>query len=234
MIREPLWNSVTLLQDDGQFRLSTDSVLLAAFARFPAGAQVADLGCGGGAVSMLLLANDPTLHLTGIELQAGAAAVARENAACNNADLTVIHGDLRNIRQLLPAGSMDCAISNPPYFPVGSGMTARDPYLALARSEQTCTLPQLAEAAQWLLRSGGRFALVHRAERLADVICALREHQLEPKRLRFVRHSPGAPVSLLLMEARKGGRPGLIYEQDLVLRDENGQETEETRTIYHR
>lgn len=234
MFQETLWNGITLLQDEGQFRLSTDSVVCASFARFGRGSRVADLGCGGGAIAMLLLANDSTLQLTGIELQEAAAAVAAQNAAKNPVNFRVIHGDLREIRQLLPAGSMDHVISNPPYFPVGSGQPSADPALAAARSEATCDLEQLAHAAAWLLRTGGSFVLVHRPERLADLICTLRAYRLEPKRIRFVRHRACDFVSLVLLEAKKGGKPGLAYEPDLILRDETGQETAETRAIYHR
>ena len=85
-----------------------------------------------------------------------------------------------------------------------------------------------------LLRSGGSFCLVHRPERLADIICALRAQRLEPKRLRFVRHHPGATVSLMLIDSRLDGKPGLQLEPDLILFDENGQETAEYRRIYHR
>lgn len=234
MDSETLWNGVKLLQPSDQFRLGTDSVVLGAFARFPKGSGVADLGCGGGAVSVLLLADDPSLHVTGVELQPEAARLARENARVNGLDFTVLEGDLRQIEALLPAGSMDGAISNPPYFPVGSGQAARTAPLARARSEETCSLAQLVHAAAWLLRYGGRFCLVHRPERLADLIWELRKQNLEPKRIRFVRHRQQSPVNLVLLEARKGGKPGLQYEPDLILFDADGRETEECRRIYHR
>lgn len=234
MHTETLWNGVKLLQPSDQFRLGTDSVVLAAFARFPKGVAVADLGCGGGAVALMLLANDPSLHVTGIELQPQAADLARENAKRSGLDFTVLQGDLRQIETLLPAGSMDCVISNPPYFPVGSGQTAKASPLAQARSEETCSLAQLVHGAAWLLRCGGRFCLVHRPERLADLIWELRSRKLEPKRIRFVRHKQDSPVNLVLLEARKGGKPGLQYEPDLILFDADGQETEECRRIYHR
>lgn len=233
MHTETLWNGVRLLQPPDQFRLGTDSVVCAAFARFPKHAAVADLGCGSGAIALMLLAGDPSLHVTGIELQPQAAALARENARLNGLDFTVLQGDLRQIESLLPAGSMAGAVSNPPYFPVGSGQTAASP-LAQARSEETCSLSQLVHAAAWLLRCGGRFALVHRPERLADLIWELRSHSLEPKRIRFVRHRPDSAVSLVLLEARKGGRPGLQYEPDLILFDSDGRETAEYKKIYHR
>ena len=231
MYQETLWNGVTLLQPEDQFRLGTDSVACAAFARFSHGAAVADLGCGSGAIALMLLASDPSLQVTGVELQPEAARLAQENAARSGLNCTVLEGDLREIRSLLPAGSMDGVISNPPYFPVGSGPGGPR---AAARSEQTCTLAQLTQAAAWLLKFGGSFVLVHRPERLADLIWELRCRKLEPKRIRFVRHRPRSAVSLVLLEARKGGKPGLQYEPDLILFTETGEETPEYKTIYHR
>ena len=233
MFEETLWNGMTLLQPDKQFRLSTDSVVCAWFSRFPKHAKITDLGCGSGAIALMLLASDPTLQITGIELDPIAAEAASENARSNQINFTVIHGDLREIRNLLPAGSMDCCISNPPYFPVGSGQAAAGP-LAKARSEESCSLSQLADAAAWLLHTGGRFVLVHRPERLAEVIFELKSRNLEPKRLRFARHSPEKPVNLVLLEARKGGKPGLIYENDLVFYEKNGKMTPDFAKLYHR
>lgn len=228
---ETLWNGVELLVREDRFPLSTDSVLCAHFARIPHHAKVADLGCGSGAIGMMLLASDPTLHLTGIELDEAAADTARENASHNHSDLTVLTGDLRQIRTLLPAGSMDACISNPPYFPAGSGPAGA---LAAARSEETCSLSDLCAAAGWLLKTGGRFTVVHRPERLADLCCALRQQQLEPKRICFVRHGPDRPISLILMEAVKGKHPGLLYEPDLILFEKDGKETDDYRAAYHR
>lgn len=227
---EVLWNGVSM--ENGVFRLGTDSVALAWFADFPKSSRVCDLGCGSGAISLMLLASDPSLQVTGIELMPEAAALAAQNAAHNQLPFTVMEGDLRNIREFLPAGSMDGVISNPPYFPVGSGFAAKGP-LAAARSEETCTLAQLAQAMNWLLKTGGKAFLVHRPERLADLMWHLKNENLEPKRIRFVRHRQENPVSLVLLEARKGGKPGLTYEQDLVLFDDKG-ETEEYQKMYHR
>ena len=227
---EVLWNGVTMI--DGPFPLGTDAVACAWFADFPKNSRICDLGCGSGAISLMLLASDRSLQITGIELMPQAAALAKENAKVNELPFSVIEADLRKIRELLPAGCMDGVVSNPPYFPVGSGFAAKG-ILAQARSEETCTLSQLTEAAGWLLKTGGRFVLVHRPERLADLICSLRQAKLEPKRVRFVRHSAQLPVSLVLIEARKGGKPGLSYEHDLILQDDQG-ETPEYQRMYHR
>ena len=221
---------MTLLQPQAHFRLGTDSIACADFARFPRNSRIADLGCGSGAIALMLLASDPSLQVTGIELQPELAGLAAENGLRNRLNFSVLQGDLREIRQLLPAGSMDGCISNPPYFPVGSG---RPGTLSKERSEETCSLAQLTEAATWLLPTGGRFVLVHRPDRLADLIWELRCRKLEPKRIGFVRHSPGQPVSLVLLEARKGGKPGLSYAPDLILRNPDGTETEDFRRLYH-
>ena len=233
MHEETLWNGVVLLQPETHFRLSTDSIVCAGFAKFKKGSRIADLGCGSGAIALMLLASDPSLQVTGIELQPDAAACAAENAKHNGVNFQVLQGDLREIRNLLPAGSMDGCISNPPYFPAGSGQAAAGP-LAQARSEETCSMEQLADSAAWLLRTGGTFTVVHRPERLAELIFALKSRNLEPKRLRFTRHSPEKPVNLVLIEAKKGGKPGLLIENELVFFQKNGEKTPEFAGFYHR
>ena len=230
---ENLWNGISLLCPEGSFPLGTDSVVCAGFARFAKGSSIADLGCGSGAIALMLLASDPTARITGIELDEQTAHWAEENAKHNQINFTPIHGDLRQIRSLLPASSMDGCISNPPYFPVGSGKQAAGS-LARARSEETCNLEDLTAAAAWLLPTGGTFVLVHRPERLADLIWQLRSHQLEPKRIQFVRHKDKSPVNLVLIEAKKGGKPGLAYEKDLILFHDDGSETDDYKTLYHR
>lgn len=232
---EQLWGGLCMRWSEAQFRLSTDSMLLADFCRLAPQSAVCDLGCGCGSLSLLLCGKYPLLRVTGVELQPQAAALAEENAAQDGLDgrFSVIRGDLREHRTLLAHGSFDAVVSNPPYYPVGSGKCAASPALAAARTELTCSLGELCTCAAWLLRSGGRFFLVHKPERLADLMVSLRENRLEPKRLRLVRHRAGGPVSLVLLEAWLDGRPGLVFEPDLALFDENGAESEDHKRIYH-
>ena len=232
---EQLWGGLCMRWIEAQFRLSTDSMLLADFCRLAPQSAVCDLGCGCGSLSLLLCGKYPLLRVTGVELQPQAAALAEENAAQDGLDgrFSVIRGDLREHRTLLAHGSFDAVVSNPPYYPVGSGKCADSPALAAARTELTCSLGELCTCAAWLLRSGGRFFLVHKPERLADLMVSLRENRLEPKRLRLVRHRAGGPVSLVLLEARLDGKPGLVFEPDLALFDENGAESEDHKRIYH-
>ena len=231
---ESLWNGVRMLQPERGFRLGTDSVLLAEFLTLPANARVADLGAGCGTLGLLLCARDPGCTVAGLELRESACALAQENIALNtlSSRLSVRQGDVRSIAAYFPAGSFDCVISNPPYFPIGSGKVSEDS--AVARTEQCLNLDELCTAAAWLLPSGGRFALVHRPERLCDLIVSLRSHGMEPKRIRFVRHTAVSPVCLVLIEARRGGNPGLTYEPDFIEFHANGSETEAYRAAYHR
>ena len=125
-------------------------------------------------------------------------------------------------------------VSNPPYFAAGSGLSAPDPARAAARDERSCTLDALCAAAAYLCRWGGSFALVYRPERLAELFCALNAHGLEPKRLRLVQHRFDAAPNLVLVEARRGGKPGLRVEAPLLLTGPDGGDSEEIKLIYHR
>ena len=131
-----------------QFSLSTDSIVLADFARVFSGARVCDLGCGCGALGLLLLAKCETLQVTGVEIQEPAARCAAENAAQNGlSQFSVLHGDLREYRTLLPANGFDIVVSNPPYYPVSGGAAPDKLPLAIARSEVCCTLSDLCACA---------------------------------------------------------------------------------------
>lgn len=233
-MREMLWNGIVLLQPERGFRLGTDSVLLAHFLSLPPAAAVADLGSGCGTLGLLLCARDAGCRVTGVELNRAAHALALENIRENALEgrLTSLCGDVRAIRELLPAGRFDCVIANPPYFPTNSGRPGRK--APTARSEETLPLDALCDAAAWLLPHGGRFALVHRPERLCDVFCAMRKSGVEPKRLRLVRHRAGSPVCLALIEGRRGGRPGLRMEPELLEFYDDGTETPDYRAAYHR
>ena len=225
---ETLWNGIVLKR--GPFPLGTDSVLLSHFISLRPNRRIADLGAGCCTLGLLLGAREPSCEITGIELDDTAYAIGLENLSLNpQIKLTLIQGDVRQIREILPAGSFDCVISNPPYFPVDSGKVAN-----AYRSELTLTLNRLVEAAAWLLPSGGTFALVHRPERLCDIFWEMRSHGIEPKRLQFVRHKADAPVCLVLVEGRRGGKPGLNFLPDFVEFHPDGSETESYRAAYHR
>ena len=193
----------TMRQQEGVFPLGSDSQALGNFVQIRKGETVCDLGCGGGVLGLYLFARERDIRLTALDISADAVELAKENFAANGLSADVRHADLRVARELFPAGSFDLAVSNPPYFSVGSGYSGGS-----TRMEETCTLTDLCAAAKWLVRNGGRFAIVHRPERLADLFAALREHMFEPKRLQFIQ-AAGKPPSAVLIEAYKEGKPGL-------------------------
>jgi tRNA1(Val) A37 N6-methylase TrmN6 len=222
--------------DNASFRPGTDSVLLASFAAAVKAKTACDLGCGTGLITILLALVNTALSVVSVEIQPGSAALAGENVRLNNLGdrITVLVGDLRRHRDFLKAGAYDLVVANPPYYAQGTGKTAPDESRATAREERDCTLEDIVTAAAYLTRWGGRFALVHKPERLAEVICTLSQRGLEPKRLRFVQYKTDSAPNLVLLEARRGGKPGLSIEPPLILTDADGNDSDEVRKIYHR
>ena len=222
--------------DDALFPPGTDTFLLSSLPRLKDGMRVCDLGCGTGLLALLLLQRQHNLSVTGIDIQPRAVALACAAAEANGLTdrLTFRTADLRRLKDVLPAGSFDLAVCNPPYYPPRSGFVAEAEAIRTARSEVDCSLEDVCRSAAYLLRWGGSFCLVHKPERLTDLCCALREHGLEPKRLRFVCKTAGAAPSLLLLESRRGGKPGLSIEAPLILQNADGTPSTEVDAIYFR
>ena len=231
-----LWENGPVFAQAEHFRLSTDCVLLADFVNLSGVRRGIDLGCASGAIALLLLCRSEKLHMTGLEIVADAAALARENMERNGlAERSrMLCGDIRRHRELFPSGSFDLVVANPPYFPLGSGAVSPDEGRAAARGEVSCTLEDVCTAAAFLCRTGGSFALVHKPERLSEALCCMSRHGLEPKRLRLVCHRAELAPNLVLIEGRRGGKPGMKIEPLLVLRNADGSETDEVKRIYHR
>ena len=227
---EILPNGYTLELAEGTFPLSTDSMVLAHFAKLPKNAHVLDLGSGCGTLGLLLCAKEKTCRITGIELDPQAHETALQNIHRNQIDgrMQSICADLRQVSTLVAPGGFHCCISNPPYFSGGPASKT----LPNAHQENQCTLSQLMQAAAWALKFGGDFFLVHRPERLAEIITTAAENHMEAKRLCLVRHQEGSPVNLILLQLRKGAKPGLVWE-DWALHHTNGSPTKHYNAIYH-
>lgn len=222
--------------DDRLFPPGTDTFLLSSLPRLKPGLRVCDLGCGTGLLGLLLLQRQPAVTVTGVELLPEAVELGRRAAAVNGLTdrLLFRQGDLRDVRSLLPAGGFDLAVCNPPYYSPGAGALPRQAPLRTARAETACSLADVCRAAAYLLRWGGSFCLVHKPERLTDLFCALRPAGLEPKVLRLVEQQPGRAPSLVLVESRRGGHPGLTVRPPLVLQAPDGTPTREADAIYFR
>ena len=227
---EHLHNGFTLELSSDAFPLSTDSIALAHFAKLPKNARILDLGSGCGTLGLLLCALDAGCTVQGIELSESAYEMALHNAQTNNIShrLNSVCGDLRNIPKIFTPGSFSCCISNPPYFSSGP-QSQKTP---LARREDCCSLQELFSAAAWALQYGGDFFVVHRPERLSELCACGTQHKLEPKRLLLLRHKQDGPISLILLQCRKGGKPGLILEEESLYKPD-GTYTDYYRRLYH-
>ena len=233
---DELWpGGPRFIQREPVFKLGTDAVLLAHFTNTARMTRGVDLGCGAGILPVLLTARTPGLVMDCVDILPEAVALTAENAALNGLTEAIrpLEADIRALKGLLKAGAYDLVVSNPPYFPVGGGKRAAG-NLADARDEALCTLDDLCGAAGYLLRWGGRFFIVHRPERLAELFAAMQNAGIEPKRLRPVTLTAGAKPSLILVEGKRGANPGLVFEPPLILQDATGNESEELRQIYHR
>ena len=200
-------------QSGSCFPLGQDSLLLGAFATVRRGDKVWDLGCGAGALLLLLAGRAPDLTLTGVELSAADSDLARENLAENKLAGTILTGDIREV--MLPAGMASLVVCNPPYFKAGSGASGGP-----ARMEEAQLMDWCAAAGR-LLKNGGRFALVHRTERLVEIFAAMKAAGMEPKRLQLVQHGPDTPPSAVLVEGVRQGRPGLTVLPVLLMNRRN-------------
>ena len=227
---ENLPKGLTLSLCEGAFPLSTDSMVLAHFVRLPKNAQVLDLGSGCGTLGLLLCGKDAGCHITGIELEEKPHLEALENIRRNRLDTRMesICADLRSVSERFSPGSFSCCVSNPPYF--SGGFSSKT--LATARQEGSCTPDDLFRCGSGALKFGGDFFLVHKPERLAELIATAAKYRLEAKRLCLVRHKEGVPVNLILLQLRKGAKPGLVLEE-IVLHNSDGSPTRFYKEIYH-
>lgn len=232
--KDSLWpGGPVFYLSDNAMKPSTDSFLLADFARCRAGETVVDLGAGSGILGLLLLARQPSLHMVGVECNESACTLARRTFAENGMAAEILPGDLREIGTLFPRGTADAVICNPPYFAPQTGAVASGQRGA-ARAELSATLDDVCAAADTALKYGGEFFLIYRAERLTDLLEKCRAHHLEPKQMRLIQHRRTKAPELVLLACKKGGRPGLQTQVPLWIENEDGTETEDVKRAYFR
>jgi len=208
-----------VMQAEKGYRFSLDPVLLCAFAKIPSRAKVVDLGTGSGVIPLLLARQCVAATILGVEVQKELAERALRNVRLNGLEeqVTILCADLRQPRPELPPQAFDVVLANPPYRRPGTGRVAPGTERGAARHELAGGLDDFLAAAARLLRDGGRVYLVFLAERLAELLEAMRQRQLEPKRLRSVHGRSGNPARMVLVEGRKRGGAGLVIEAPLFI-----------------
>lgn len=230
---EPLGRELRVLTGGGH-GFNTDTLLLADFSLPKAGENCADLGSGCGAIPLLWCHRARPGRVLALEVQEEALELMGGSIRENGMEgrITPVLGDIREYKVLLPHQSLDLIASNPPYFAPGTGAVSRDPQRGCARHSASFQLPDLAGAAAYSLRHGGRLCLCLPAVRLAEAAALFHDRGLEPKRLRLVQQRPGKEPYLFLMECRKGGGSGLGVMENLILSDRAGGYSQEMRRIY--
>ena len=199
-----------------------------------AGDQVLDLGTGTGIIPILMEAKTKATHLTGLEIQEESADMARRSVAINHLEdkINIVTGDIKKANKLFKAASFQVITCNPPYMIGQHGIVNPDSPLAIARHEILCTLEDVIKQAAVLLVPGGSFYLVHRPFRLAEIMCMLTRYKLEPKRMQLVYPFVDREPNMVLLEAKRGGKPRMTVEKPLIVYKEPDKYTDDIYDIY--
>ena len=222
-----------LAQPREGYRFSIDSILLAWWVAFEADDRILDAGCGVGVVGLALARCRGARDVTGVELQGDLAALARANVAENRASAWMSVAEV-DLRELPPAfgNRFDVVCANPPFREAGAGRLNPAPEKAAARHELTLTMAELALAAAFALKRGGRFYLVHQPRRLGEIFSALGSAGFRVERLRFVQPREGARANLVLVASQLGGACETVVMRPLIIYGPNGEYADEVGAIY--
>ncbi len=225
-----------LLQDMRGFRFGIDAVLLADFAKHAVSSATLDLCSGNGIVAILLAGKTDTPKIQALEIQHDAAALAQRSIALNGLQerVNMVCADVRDALQIFGRGSFNVITCNPPYLPCGKGLQNAASAKTLARHEVACTLEDILQVSYGLLRPGGRLFMVHRPQRLVDILSLMRRYHLEPKRMRMVHPAPHKAANIVLVEGAYQGGHELRLMPPLYVYDENGCYSREIDEIYGR
>ena len=215
-----------------EHRFGTDAFLLADFSQYRMKDKVCDLGTGCGIIPLIMQKKMPPQIIYAVDIQEGA--IEQLKAGIEKSEVSGIVpvcADLKELWDNAPIGQLDLVTCNPPYKAVNAGFESVITAQKIARHEIMCNIDDVCRSASKLLKFGGRLCVCNRPERLADVVCAMRNNGIEPKRIRFVSKNPESSPWLFLIEGKKGSKPFMQVEPQLYIRSENGF-TEELERIY--
>ena len=227
-------NGLKIIQDPERFCFGMDAVLLSGFANAKEGDRVLDLGTGTGIIPILMSAKTKARELVGLEIQEESADMATRSVKLNDLEdkVKIVNGDIKEAGQIFDAASFDVVTSNPPYMINSHGLQNPDAPKAIARHEVSCTLEDVVAAAAKCLKSGGKFYMVHRPFRLAEIMVVMHEYRLEPKRMQLVYPFVDKEPSMVLIEGARGGKSRITVEKPLIIYEAPGKYTPEIYDIY--
>lgn len=233
---DDLQNGLFIIQKQNGFKFGIDAVLLSDFAKDASSKRTLDLCTGTGIVPLLLCAKTDTPYINGLEIQADIAEMAKRSVKYNNLEkrVDIQQGDLKEAAEIYGKGIFDKITCNPPYMKGGSGIQNNTDTKSISRHEVMCTLDDVIRISRDLLVSKGKFFMVHRPSRLADILYTMRKYRIEPKRMRFVYPNVSKAPNLVLIEGMKDGGAELKLMPPLYVYQDDGTYSEEINIIYGR
>lgn len=227
-------NGLKIIQKTDGFCFGMDAVLLSGFATVKPGEKVLDMGTGTGIIPLLLSAKTKGEHFTGLEIQDVIADMAARSVNLNHLEekIEIVNGDIKEASRIFGAASFDVVTTNPPYMNDAHGLKNPTEVKAISRHEVLCTLEDVVREGAKVLKSGGRMYMVHRPHRLIEIITAMKQYKLEPKRMKMVHPFLDKEANMVLIEAVKGGGSWLKMEAPIVVYKETGVYTDEIWEIY--
>ena len=230
------YKGLKLIQNINGFCFGVDAVLLANFADIKKGDEVIDLGTGTGIIPVLLAGKTEAKSIVGLEIQTHMAEMAERSVALNDlgSRVKIVSGDIKNCLEYFGPSRFNVVVTNPPYMSNRGGLLNSSDTKAISRHEILCSLEDVIKISSKILVPGGQIAMVHRPERLVDIVYLMRNNNIEPKYIRFVHPSPYKKANLLLIKGRRGGKPQLKMLEPLYVYNEKGEYSNEINEIYCR
>ena len=229
------YKGLKIIQNEKDFCFGIDAVLLSDFAKgIKKDSYVVDLCTGNGIIAILLSGKTEAKEIIGVEIQEHVAEMANRSVEMNNIQerVKIINENLTKLKDKIKAGSVDAITVNPPYKAKNSGLINERDTKTIARHEISCTLEDIIIEAARELKSSGNLYMIHKTERLVDILSLMRKYKIEPKRIRFIHPNVNEAPNLVLIEGIRSGKSFLKVEKPLYVYKENGEYTEDIKKIY--
>lgn len=229
------FKGLKIIQNKDGFCFGIDSILLSDFAKeIKKGSKVIDLGTGTGIIGILLCGKTELSKIIGVEIQKEVYDMAKRSIKLNNLEnkFEIINENIKNLENIIETGTFDAVVTNPPYKKIGTGLTNENEKKLISRHEITANLEDFIKVSSKMLKDKGTLYMVHRPDRMVDIIELLRKYKLEPKKIKFVYPNANKDANLILLKAVKNANPFLKIEKPLYVYNQNGEYTDEILKIY--
>ena len=229
------FNGLKIIQNKNGFSFGIDSVLLSDFAKnMRKNSKVIDLGTGTGIINILLSGKTTAKELVGVEVQEEVADMAKRSVKLNGVEgkIEILNKNILDLKNIYNKGYFDVVVTNPPYKKINTGLINEENKKMISRHEITANLRDFIHISSYLLKDHGEFFMVHRPERLVDILWTMREEKIEPKKIKFVYPNENKKTNLVLIKGVKNGNSFLEFEDNLYVYNQNGNYTDEILKIY--